>query len=178
MSKTQRQRQRQRRHNVKLSRRMKKRGGVKHSHRGYSNRASFLEPGIIKPLSKENLQKSFKDKYEPIQNYYIKQFRNEPWPGWGNQYLKELGHDGSWMCIKQETKDPWNWDHKKVVKVVDDSVVVSPSGWINEIKEIKEQNKNHIFCVPTQYERMDNTLRGIENEIAEGGYYPPTRSMF
>jgi len=89
-----------------------------------------------------------------------------------------IGHDGSWMCIKQETKDPWNWDHKKVVKVVDDSVVVSPSGWINEIKEINEQNKNHIFCVPTQYERMDNTLRGIENQIAEGGYYPPPQSMF
>jgi len=163
MSKT--RRHRQRRHNGKLSRRMKKRGGVPKSSVPKSSvpksslrrdelekRPMFLEPlhGVHKVNTKDDEAKQLlglekcKDKFKSIQNFAIRQLRI----GTGKIVLNKNGHDGKWMCVKC-SQEGYN-TYAPCEREITDDFLKGEDGreWIST------QNSNNIFCVPENYEKI------------------------
>lgn len=185
------QRQRQRRHNGKLSRRMKKRGGVKKRVVSVSSilgkekaRPGFMErlpPSrtiyssvgkhtkftigdtkftVDKELDEEKQRTAYVDfnkKYKHLQTYF--RFVLEEVDD-GKSYLKSLGHDGQWVCIKvnpiaagwHESSGKWTMRPKIVEcgQLITDEFV-SGSEWP---QWISDRNDENTFCVPKNYKKM------------------------
>ena len=185
------QRQRQRRHNGKLSRRMKKRGGVKKRVVSVSSilgkekaRPDFMErlpPSrtiyssvgkhtkftigdtkftVDKELDEEKQRTAYVDfnkKYKHLQTHFSNALGEDD----GKSYLKSLGHDTHWVCIKvnpiaagwhESSGGKWTMRPKIVEcgRVVNDLFVSGPEWpqWISD------RNDENTFCVPKNYEKM------------------------
>lgn len=189
------QRQRQRRHNGKLSRRMKKRGGVKKivsmnsilgkplvvrpvfmerlppssrtKYTSIGNKTEFTIPTregdtkftVDKELDEANQHRAydhFNKKYKHLQTYFSSVLGEVN----GKSYLKSLGHDAHWVCIKvnpiaagwHESSGKWTMRPKIVEcgQLITDEFVSGPT-WTNWIST---QNDKNTFCVPNNYKKM------------------------